>query len=111
MSCASMPIGATSFQVNNASADATGGMTVIAGVVGKRPYITDLIISTDTETSIEVQVTGGTPMMQQMYFPAPSIWSKTFYSVPLSVFNDGDGVRLVAADAGNVTVTALGWLV
>jgi hypothetical protein len=108
MGCAGLPIGATPFSVTNATADATTGMIVKAATVGKTLYLTDIVISTDTATTIEVQDTASTVVAQHMYFPAVSIWSKT-WSTPL-ILALGTGLKVIAADAGNVTCTISGFL-
>ena len=109
MACADLPIGAQTFQDTATSADATGaGLTVRAAVAGQTVFITDITISTDTATNIEMQDTASTVVSEQMYFPGISIWSKT-WSTPLELA-EGEGFVVVADDAGNVSVTITGYV-
>jgi hypothetical protein len=108
MGCSGYPLGATPFSATNATADATTGLVIKTATTGKTIYLTDIVISTDTATTIEVQDTASAVVSQHMYFPAVSIWSKT-WSTPL-VLALGTGLKVVAADAGNVTCTISGFL-
>jgi hypothetical protein len=108
MTCSSLPIGAVTFRNTVTTADATTGLTVKAGVSGKVIYVTDITISTDTKTNIEIQDSASAVICQHMYFPATSIWSKT-WCTPLE-FAVNNGVKVVAADAGNVSVTITGFI-
>jgi hypothetical protein len=108
MGCAGLPIGATSFQSTETTTDATTPLIVKPLVSSKIINLTDITISTDTEMTIEIQDTDGTVISQQMYFPANSIWSKT-WSISL-VFPISKGVQVVASVAGNVSVTITGYL-
>jgi hypothetical protein len=108
MACGGLPIGAITFNNTASTADATTGLTVKAAVSGKVIYVTDITISTDTATSIEVQDTASAVKCEQMYFPSTSIWSKT-WCTPLA-FAVSTGVKVVAADAGNVSVTITGYV-
>jgi hypothetical protein len=109
MGCASLPIGAVTFQNTANTADATGaGLIVRAATVGQTIYLTDIVISTDTATSIGIQDTDSSVVAEPLYFPATSIWSKT-WSSPLVLTAD-KGLKIVAADAGNVSVTITGYV-
>ena len=107
MACASLPIGAQTVQATATTADATSGLTVLAASAGETFYITDITISTDTAQEIQIEDTAATVVSEQMYFPAESIWSKT-WSTPL-VFATGEGVTVVGSLAGNVSVTVTGY--
>lgn len=102
------PTGVTDpIQETVTSADATGGLTVKSATAGKTYFVTDLIISTDTEMSVELQDSDNTPILQQIYLPATSVFSKTFDS-PLAV-TLSKGLKAVASAAGNVSVTIVGY--
>jgi hypothetical protein len=108
MACGDLPIGAITFNETVTTANATAGLTVKTAISGKTIFVTDITISTDTETNIEIQDTASAVKCQQMYFPATSIWSKTWMT-PLQ-FAISTGVKVVAADAGNVSVTITGYV-
>lgn len=108
MGCASLPIGAVTFQNTATTADATTALVVRAANAGDTLYVTDITISTDTAMDIEIQDTASTVVSEQMYFPATSIWSKT-WSTPL-VFAADEGVQVLASVAGNVSVTITGYV-
>ena len=101
-----------SFQVTVTSANATSATQVkAAGAAGTNIYVTDLVISTDTAMNIQLQDNTGTPvvMMEQMYFPANSIFSKSF-KTPLKVTTAKD-LNMIASATGNISVTVTGYVI
>lgn len=102
---------ADSFQVTITSANATSATDVKAKTASKKIYITDLVISVDTAMNVQLQDDTGTPVviMEQMYFPANSIFSKTF-STPLEVPTNKD-LEVITSAAGNISVTAAGYVI
>lgn len=107
------PVYATeSFQVTVTSANATSATQVkAAGAAGTNIYVTDLVISTDTAMNIQLQDNTGTPvvMMEQMYFPANSIFSKSF-KTPLKVTTAKD-LNMIASATGNISVLVTGYVI
>jgi hypothetical protein len=99
------------FQVTITSADAQSATTVKAKTASKNIYIADLIISTDTAMNLQLQDDAGTPvvLMEQLYMPANSVFSKNFH-VPLIVATNQD-LDIVASAAGNISVTVTGYVV
>lgn len=99
------------FQATITSANATSATQVKAKTASKSIYITDIVISTDTAMNIQLQDDTGTPvvLMEQMYFPASSIWSKTFV-VPLKVATNKD-LNVIASASGNISVTVTGYVI
>lgn len=98
------------FQATITSADARSATQVKAATAGSSIYITDLIISTDTAMNIKLQDNTGSPnvLMQPIYVPANSVFSKTF-STPIQVAS-GKELDVVASASGNVSVTVTGWI-
>lgn len=99
-----------SFQATVTAADMTSATTIKAGTTNKNTYVTDLIISTDTAMNIQIQDNTGTPvvLMEQMYFPANSILPLKL-TTPIQVATAKD-LKAIASVAGNVSITALGYV-
>lgn len=99
------------FQATITSADATSATEVKGNTASKKIYVTDLIISVDTAMSVQLQDDAGTPavLMEQMYFPANSIFSKHF-STPLMAATNVD-LDVITSATGNISVTALGYVI
>lgn len=99
------------FQATMTSADATTATSVKAKTAAKKIYITDIIISTDTAMNIQLQDDAGSPevLMEQIYVPANMVFSKTF-STPVMVATNQD-LDVVASVAGNISVTATGYVI
>ena len=101
------------FQATITSANATTATTIKANAeAGTSIYITDLIISTDTAMNIQLQdSTAVTPlvMMEQIYMPAVSVFSKTF-RIPIKVTAAKD-LNVIASASGNISVFVSGYLI
>ena len=96
-------------QATVASADATSATQVVAKVAAKNIYVTDVVISTDTALNVQLQDDAAAVLMEQIYLPAVSVWSKTF-STPLLVATNQD-LDVIASVAGNISVTVTGYQV
>lgn len=93
------------------TANATTAQVVKAAVTNKSIYITDIVISTDTAGWVLIQDTAGTPnvIIGKKYLPANSVWSKT-YVIPKQVAN-GNGVNVLAQNAGNISIDMNGYAI
>lgn len=100
-----------SFQATITSANATSATTIKTGDTGKIIYITDMIISVDTAMNVQIQDSTGTPvvMMEQVYLPANSVFSKQF-KTPLKTSVSMDA-KVVTSASGNISVTITGYLI
>lgn len=100
-----------SFQATITSANATSATAVKAKTAAKKIYVTDMVISTDTAMNIQVQDDTGTPvvLIEQMYFPANSIWSKQF-KTPMVVDTNKD-LDIIASASGNISVYVSGFVI
>lgn len=99
------------FQATITSANATSSTVVKAKTGSKSIYITDVVISVDTAMSVQLQDDAGSPavIMEQMYFPANSIWSKQF-TVPLKVATNQD-LDVITSASGNISITVTGYVI
>lgn len=100
------------FQATITSANATTATTIKANATASTSiYITDLIISTDTAMNIQLQDSTGTPvvMMEQIYMPAVSVFSKTF-RIPIKVTAAKD-LNVITSVSGNISVFVSGYLI
>jgi hypothetical protein len=99
------------FQATITSANATSATAVKAKTTAKKIYVTDLIISVDTAMNVQLQDDNGSPvvLMEQVYLPANSVFSKTF-STPLVVATNQD-LDVVASASGNISVTVTGYVI
>lgn len=105
-----IPVYATeSFQATFTSADATTAAIVKAKTAAKKIYITDLIISSASAINIQLQDDAPTVLMEQVYFPANSIFSKSF-KTPLVVDTNKD-LNVIASGAGAISVTVTGYVI
>ncbi len=101
---------ADAFQATATSANASvTPLEVKAKTSSKKIYVTDLIISVDTAMWVQMQDDAATVLMEQMYFPANSIFSKTF-STPIEVATNKD-LEFLTSAAGNISVTAAGYVI
>lgn len=102
---------ADSFQSTITSANATSATAVKAKTASKKIYVTDIIISVDTAMNVQLQDDAGLPevLMEQIYLPANSVFSKTF-STPLMVATNQD-LDVVASASGNISVTVTGYII
>lgn len=98
------------FQSTITSADATSATSVKVKTASKKIYVTDIIISVDTAMTVQLQ-DDGTPvvLMEQIYLPANSVFSKTF-STPLVVDTNKD-LDVIASVSGNISVTVTGYVI
>ena len=96
-------------QATITSSDATAATQVVAKVAAKNIYVTDIVISTDTALNVQLQDDAAAVLMEQIYLPAVSVWSKTF-STPLMVATNQD-LDVIASVAGNISVTVTGYQV
>lgn len=99
------------FQATITSANATSATQVKAKTAAKRIYVTDLIISVDTAMNVQLQDDAGSPavLMEQVYVPANSVFSKVF-STPLMLAVNQD-LDVIASATGNISVTVLGYVI
>ena len=90
------------------SANATSATQVVAKVAGEQIYITDVIISVDTAMNVQLQDDAGSPvvLMEQIYIPANSVFSKQFRT-PLEVATNQD-LDVITSVSGNISVTVTG---
>lgn len=102
---------ADAFQATINSADATSATTVKGATTSKSIYVTDIIISTDTIMSVKLQDNAGTPvvLMQSLYIDSYKPFEKHF-ETPILVAN-GNALNVIASVAGNISVTALGYVI
>lgn len=102
---------ADAFNATITSADASTATQIYAKTAGKKIYVTDLTISVDTAMNVQIQDDTGTPvvLMEQMYFPANSIWSKSFIT-PLECSTNTD-LDVITSTSGNISVTASGYVI
>jgi hypothetical protein len=110
MGCASLPIGASTFHATITSADASTAVQVLAGTSGKSIYLTDVVISTDSALTLQLEDSAGTPnvLVEDLFMPATSVWSKT-WSTPIPVIA-GNDLNVLASGAGNISVTVTGYI-
>lgn len=99
------------FQSTITSANATSATQVKAKTAAKKIYITDVIISVDTAMNVQLQDDAGSPvvLMEQIYLPANSVFSKTF-STPLVVATNQD-LDVITSASGNISVTVTGYVI
>jgi len=108
MACSSLPIGAVSFLITEASADTTLGLNIGTPVTGKSFHITDMVISADTEMTISLTESDNDPIMNAMYFPKQAIWSKT-WCTPITL-HPTTNLVVTGGAVGNVSVTITGFI-
>lgn len=96
------------FQATITSANATSATQVKAKTAAKKIYVEDLIISVDTAMNVQLQDDAGSPevLMEQIYLPANSVFSKSFKK-PLVVATNQD-LDVIASASGNISVTVTG---
>lgn len=95
------------FSATNASSNVTSATQVRAGTSNQVMRITDIVLSTDTQTNIQIQDSDDTALIENLYMAANTIWSKTF-KTPIEV-PSGKDLEYVAGDAGNVNITVSGY--
>lgn len=102
---------ADAFQATFNSADATTRAQVKAGTSSKKIYVTDIEISIGTAMSVKIQdsTASAVILLQSLYMPANSVFSKTF-ATPLECSTAKD-LEVIASVAGNVTVNAQGYVI
>ena len=100
------------FQATITSADASSATQVKAKTADKKIHIVSLVISTDTAMNIQLQSDNGTPqvVMEQIYLAANGGMALTFPErFPLQV-NTNEDLDVIASAAGNISVTAVGYV-
>lgn len=97
------------FEATLLTADATTAVSVKALTASKSHYITDIVISTDTAGWIRIEDTDATTIMPRKYFPANSIWSKS-YVTPKKV-TTAKAILVLAQNAGNISVDINGYTI
>lgn len=99
------------FRATITSANATSSTVVKAKTAAKRIYVTDLIISVDTAMNVQLQDDAGSPevLMEQIYLPANSVFSKVL-STPIMLAVNQD-LRVITSASGNISVTVLGYII
>lgn len=101
---------ADAFQATITSADASTATSVKAKTAAKKIYVTDLIVSVDTAMNVQFQDDDSpTVLVEQMYMPANSVFSKSF-STPLVLGTNVD-LDVITSTSGNISVTALGYVI
>ena len=108
MGCASLPIGAETYQEHIYTTDATSDEVVKAGVASKNIYVTDYVVSTSVDVTLEIKDSPGNETFFILFLPANSVWSKSM-SVP-TVVATGDGISINSTVAGDITVTIAGYV-
>lgn len=100
-----------SFQATITSADAQAATSVKAKTASKKIYVTDLIISVGGAMNVQLQDDAGSPvvLMEQIYMPANSVFSKSFRT-PLMVATNQD-LDVITSAAGNISVTVTGYVI
>jgi len=98
------------FQAVKTSADAQSATEIKAATTGKRIYITDIIISTDTALNLQIQDDASTPivLIEDLFLPANSVFSKSF-KIPLRT-TAGQALDVIASAAGNISVSVAGYV-
>jgi hypothetical protein len=107
MACGGLPIGATTFFITQYTPDASSGVAIGSPFVGKSYHITDMVVSSELDNSIRFEDSDSTIMIDDMGFPAVSIWSKTWMT-PM-VLAEGTNLVCKSGVAGNITVTISGY--
>ena len=100
------------FQLTITSADATTATQVVAGVDGKSIYLTSLLISTDTATNFQFQDDNASPavLIEQIYMGSNSTVGMAWHmQFPIKVA-EAEDLDVIAAGAGNVSVTVTGYI-
>lgn len=99
------------FQVTINSADASSSTVVKAKTTAKNIYVTDLIISVGGAMSVKIQDDAASPevLVQSIYMAANTSVPVRF-DTPLRVATNQD-LRVLASTSGNISVTALGYVI
>lgn len=99
------------YQATVTSADAQSATQVKAAVTGESLHITDIVISTDTAMNIQIQDDSSSPvvLMEQLYMPANSVFSKSFTTALKAT--SGQDIDVIASASGNISVTISGYSV
>ncbi len=84
------------------SGNATTATLVVSGTEGKILHISDIIISVDTEMNVQLQDQDEKVLVEKLYLPANSVFSKSLRS-PIHV-TSGKGVYVKGSAVGNITV-------
>ncbi len=101
------------FQATITSADAQAATQVKAKTAAKKIHVTDIIISVDTQMSVQLQSDNGTPqvVMEGVYLSADGGFTKTFNPRFPLVVNTNEDLDVITSAAGNISVTITGYVV
>ena len=100
--------GAQQFSETITSADASGGVEVVAAVAGKQLHVLDVVIASEVSLTISLDDGADNTLLENLYMPATSAFAKTFV-VPL-IAATGQNLKVVTSGAGNVSVTITGYI-
>lgn len=100
------------FQATITSADASSATQVKAKTADKKMYILSVVISTDTEMSVQLQDDAGTPnvLMEQIYLAANGGMAMTFPDAAPLVVTTNQDLDVLASTSGNISVLVTGYL-
>lgn len=91
------------------SPNATTATQVKAATSGKSIYVTDLIISVQDETEVRLQDSDGTVVVQTLYLPDTSVFSKSFSTaLPITA---SKALNVVTSVATPISVTITGFVI
>ncbi len=101
------------FQATFTSADAQSAAPVKAKTAAKKIHVTDIIISVDTQMSVQLQSDNGSPqiVMEGVYLSADGGFTKTFNPRFPLVVNTNEDLDVITSAAGNISVTVTGYVV
>lgn len=97
------------WQATVTSADATTATTIKAKTAAKKTHVTDIVISVAVAMNVQIQDDSATVLMEQVYMPANSIYSKQFKTHLMGDTNKD--INFIASTAGNISVSALGYVI
>jgi hypothetical protein len=103
-----IPEGATPFSDVVTTADATSGVVLKAGEVGKQIFITDLVMEDSDKDGLVLRDDTG-DIVYKMFFPATQTWQNT-WEFPITVAIDS-GVRLFSDNVNNMSITISGYVI
>jgi hypothetical protein len=91
------------------SPNATTATQVKAATAGKSIHITDIIISTQAATTVILQDSDGTAVIQPFYFPVTTTFDKSFQT-PIKV-TSGKALNVKTSVAAGISVTVCGYII
>jgi hypothetical protein len=99
------------FQATFTSADAQAAAPVKVKTASRKMYILSLVVSVDTEMSVQFQDdTGPTVLIEGMYFAANGGAHLTYPPEAPLVVNTNEDFDVITSAAGNISVTITGYL-